>query len=190
LHSIGSLIFEDPQKANSMVTRLGDFLRLTLEHSEDQIVMLGQELEFLRCYLEIEQVRFQDRLSVCIKIDPLSLSASVPYLILQPIVENAIRHGISPCARPGRIKVEAKRLDDSLWLQVEDNGPGIPAGDKPERTKQGMGLLNVRSRLEQIYGNAYRLDLVNVPEGGLAVTIEMPCEPERLLRVDAMGGSL
>jgi len=195
LHSIESLIFEDPQKASGMVARLGDFLRLTLEHSEDQMVMLGQELEFLRCYLEIEQIRFQDRLTVRIETAPLLLSARVPHLFLQPIVENAIRHGISPRSEPGRIDIAARRVRDSLRVEVKDDGPGMPAEKLPAekgapgRARQGRGLPNVRARLEQIYGDSCSMELVNVAEGGLAVIIEIPFEPDSLLRVEAIGNS-
>src|SRR5436305_12163772 len=111
LHSISSLVSEDPSKANSMIARLGDFLRLTLENSEQQLVTLKEEIEFLRTYLEIEQVRFGDRLTVAFEIEPTTLSAAVPHLILQPVVENAIQYAIAPRATPGRIHIEAKRLN-------------------------------------------------------------------------------
>ena len=190
LHSIGSLIFEDPQKASGMVARLGDFLRLTLEHSEDQMVTLRQELEFLRCYLEIEQVRFQDKLTVRIKTDPASLSARVPHLFLQPIVENAIRHGISPRSAPGRIDIEARRVSGALRVEIKDDGPGMPTKkDEASRARRGTGVSNVRARLEQLYGNSYRLDFVNVSGGGLSVIIEIPFELDRLLLVEAIGDS-
>src|SRR5213596_1035660 len=125
LHSISSLVLEDPSKANSMIARLGDFLRLTLENSEQQLVTLKEETEFLRCYLEIEQVRFGDRLTVIFEIEPVTLSARLPHLILQPVVENAIQHAIAPRATRGHINIEAKRRDSSLRLEVKDNGPGI-----------------------------------------------------------------
>src|SRR5215472_13229397 len=146
LHSISSLVLEDPPKANSMIARLGDFLRLTVENSEQQLVTLKEETEFLRCYLEIEQVRFGDRLSVVFDLEPQTLSARVPHLILQPVVENAIQHAIAPHAKRGRINIEAKRLNTLLQLEVRDNGPGIPSnGDLP--AKNGVGLNNVRTRL-------------------------------------------
>src|SRR5947199_9074632 len=107
LHSISSLVLEDPPKANSMIARLGDFLRLTLDHSNQQVVTLKEETEFVRCYLEIEQVRFGDRLTVAFKIEPATVGAEVPHLILQPLVENAIQHAIAPHATPGRIEIAA-----------------------------------------------------------------------------------
>ena len=173
LHSISSLVLEDPPRANSMIARLGDFLRLTLEHSDEQMVTLKQEIEFLRCYLEIEQVRFQDRLSVDFRIEPTTLSASVPHLILQPLVENAIRYAIAPHAAPGYIKVEAKRMDSLLRVEVKDSGPGIEMSSSSIE-KQGVGLSNVRARLRQNYGTNFRFEIANVPEGGLVVLLEMP----------------
>jgi signal transduction histidine kinase len=189
LHSISSLVLEDPPKANSMIARLGDFLRLTLEHSAHQMVMLKQEIEFLRCYLEIEQVRFQDRLAVDFRIEPAALQAEVPQLILQPIVENAIRYAIAPRAAQGYIKVEAERADGLLRLAVKDNGPGIDKNGDAEN-RQGVGLNNVRARLEQIYGHECRFEITNAPEGGLTVTIEMPFRSEMDERVIALRESI
>lgn len=170
LHSISSLVLEDPPKANSMIARLGDFLRLTLDHSNQQLVELREETEFARCYLEIEQVRFGDRLTVEFKIDPATLSAEVPHLILQPVVENAIQHAIAPRATPGSIEIAASRHNDSLRLEVSDTGPGL------DRTTegQGLGLSNVRARLERLYGSHYSLEMTNGPSQGLTVTLQIP----------------
>jgi LytS/YehU family sensor histidine kinase len=121
LHSISSLVLEDPAKANSMIAQLGDFLRLTLENSNQQMVSLKEETEFLRCYLEIEQVRFGDRLTVALELEPQTLSVQVPHLILQPVVENAIQHAIAPRATRGQINIEAKRLNNLVRLEVRDN---------------------------------------------------------------------
>jgi two-component system LytT family sensor kinase len=177
LHSISSLILEDPPKANSMIARLGDFLRLTLENSNQQLVSLKEETEFLRCYLEIEQVRFGDRLTVSFELEPQTLSAQVPHLILQPVVENAIQHAIAPRATRGHINIEAKRLDCSLRLEVRDNGPGITSNSDLLRT-EGVGLSNVRARLHQIYGSESRFELMNARDGGLAVVMEIPFQRE------------
>src|SRR5437763_15460745 len=152
LHSISSLVLEYPQKANSMIARPGDFLRLTLENSEQQLAPLKEELEFLRTYLDIEQVRFGDRLSVAWELEPVTLSARLPHLILQPVVENAIQHAIAPRATRGQINIEAKRRDSSLRLEVRDNGPGIASNGDLLKPK-GVGLSNVRARLHQIYGS-------------------------------------
>src|SRR2546421_10376116 len=177
LHSISSLVLEDPPKANSMIARLGDFLRLTLENSDQQLVSLKEETEFLRCYLEIEQVRFGDRLTVTFQLEPQTLSAEVPHLILQPIVENAIQHAIAPRAMRGHINIEAKRLNSSLRLEVRDNGPGITSDTDLVRA-EGVGLSNVRARLHQIYGSDSRFELMNAKDGGLAVVMEIPFQRE------------
>src|SRR6266513_2348369 len=112
LHSISSLVLEDPPKANSIIARLGDFLRLTLDHADHELVTLKEATEFLCAYLEIEQVRFGDRLTVELDLEPAALTAQVPHLILQPVVENAIQHAIAPHATPGRIEIVATRRDD------------------------------------------------------------------------------
>jgi two-component system, LytTR family, sensor kinase len=176
LHSISSLVLEDPPKANTMIARLGDFLRLTLENSDQQLVSLKEETEFLRCYLEIEQVRFGDRLTVAFEMEPVTLSARVPHLILQPVVENAIQHAIAPRATRGHINIEAKRLNSSLRLEVKDNGRGIVSNDSVGR--EGVGLSNVRVRLNQIYGSDFRFELTNAKDGGLTVVIEIPFQQE------------
>jgi two-component system, LytTR family, sensor kinase len=174
LHSISSLVLEDPPKANSMIARLGDFLRLTLENSNQQLVSLKEETEFLRCYLEIEQVRFGDRLKVALELEPQTLSVQVPHLILQPVVENAIQHAIAPRAARGHINIEAKRLNNLLRLEVRDNGPGIASNDALLE-REGVGLSNVRARLHQIYGSDFRFELMNARDGGLTVVLEIPC---------------
>jgi len=170
LHSISSLVLEDPPKANSMIARLGDFLRLTLDHSDQQLVTLKEETEFVRCYLEIEQVRFGDRLAVEFKIEPATLAAEVPHLILQPVVENSIQHAIAPHATPGRIEITARRRDDSLRLEITDTGPGL-ARAANDNQGQGVGLSNVRARLAQLFGSNFSLDMTNGSSRGLTVTI-------------------
>jgi signal transduction histidine kinase len=173
LHSISSLVLEDPPKANSMIARLGDFLRLTLDHSDQQLVTLKEETEFVRCYLEIEQVRFADRLTVEFKVEPATLSAEVPHLILQPLVENAIQHAIAPHATPGRIEIAATRHDDSLRLEVKDTGPGIGATNNSIEG-HGLGLSNIRARLERLYGSNFSLEMTNGSSQGLTVTVLIP----------------
>ena len=173
LHSISSLVLEDPPKANSMIARLGDFLRLTLENSNQHLVTLKEEAEFLRCYLEIEQVRFGDRLTVAFELEPQTLSVQIPHLILQPVVENAIQHAIAPRAMRGHINIEASQLNSSLRLEVRDNGPGITS-NRDLRGAEGVGLTNVRARLKQIYASDFRFELINGNDGGLAVVMEIP----------------
>ena len=173
LHSISSLVLEDPPKANGMIARLGDFLRLTLDHSDEQLVTLKEETEFLRCYLEIEQVRFGDRLKVDFEIEPATLTAEVPHLILQPVVENAIQHAIAPRPTPGHINVEAKRTDDCIRLEVKDSGSGF-SGTVDILDGPGVGLRNLRARLEQLYGGHYSFEITSRPEGGVTVTMQLP----------------
>ena len=177
LHSISSLVLEDPPKANSMIARLGDFLRLTLENSEQQLVTLKEETEFLRCYLDIEQVRFGDRLTISFELEPQTLSAQVPHLILQPVVENAVQHAIAPRATRGHINIEAKRLNSLLRVVVSDNGPGITS-NAISPTKKCVGLTNVRNRLQQVYGPDFRFELTNGKNGGLTVVMEIPFHRE------------
>jgi sensor histidine kinase YesM len=175
LHSISALLTKDVESARKMITRLGDFLRLTLENSGSQEVTLQQEMEFLSCYLEIERIRFQNRLVTRVDLAEQTLDAKVPNLILQPIVENAIRHGIAPRSTPGLIEIEAKQHNGALRIQVRDNGPGL----SDHRTsvnlfKKGLGLANTETRLERLYGAAHLFDLSNNPDGGLIVTLEIP----------------
>lgn len=172
LHSISSLVLEDPPKANSMIARLGDFLRLTLDNSDQQLVTLKEETEFLRCYLDIEQVRFGDRLRVAFEMEPLTLSAQVPHLILQPIVENAIQHAVAPRTAQSQIQIKANQQNGLLRIEIKDNGPGIASSELP--ADRGLGLKNVRARLNQIYGQNFRLELTNNLGGGLIVGVEIP----------------
>lgn len=175
LHSISALIHKNADAADKMIARLGDFLRLTLENSGAQEVSLQEELEFLKCYLEIERIRFQDRLTVQMEIEPQALGARLPNLILQPIVENAIRHGISPRTSPGRIEIGARRLNGTLQVQVTDNGPGLASDSNTGSiVKAGVGLANTQARLKQLYGDQHRLDLSNASSGGLTVILEIP----------------
>jgi signal transduction histidine kinase len=175
LHSISALLHSDIPAARKMITRLGDFLRLTLENSGSQEVSLKQEAEFLSCYLEIERIRFQNRLVTRMNLGERTLDAQVPNLILQPIVENAIRHGIAPRSTPGLIEIDAKQQNGTLRIQVRDNGPGLPEHRTSEILfKKGLGLANTETRLERLYGAAHLFDLRNDPDGGLIVTLEIP----------------
>jgi hypothetical protein len=175
LNSISALLHHDPELADRMIARLGDFLRLTLDNSGAQEVTLQKELEFLKCYLEIERVRFQDRLTVSYDVAPETLDAMVPNLAWQPIVENAIRHAIAPRAGRGHIEMRAQRRGEALQLQVKDDGPGLPSQQNSNGLfSKGVGLANTRERLRQLYGNDHRFELANGSDRGLIVTLEIP----------------
>lgn len=171
LNAISTLVHKDPEVADRMIARLSDLLRLTLENIGVQEVRLAQELEFLERYLEIERMRFPDRLKVRMHIAPETLDARAPYLILQPLVENAIRHGIASRSTPGIVEVRAEHNDGKLILEVRDDGPGISPKLNP---KDGVGISSTRARLERLYGTAYQFGLCNAPEGGLVVTLVLP----------------
>ena len=169
LHAVSTLVHKDAEAADRMIARLSELLRLSLDNLGEQEVPLQRELEFLQRYLEIEQIRFGDRLSVQIDVAPETLEALVPNLILQPLVENAIRHGSAPHAAPGRIEIQAKRENHQLRLGVRDNGGGLPNASPPE----GVGLTNTRARLQQLYGSTAHLKLINA-ERGLLVELTIP----------------
>jgi len=174
LHSISALLSKDTDGARKMITRLGDFLRLTLENSGSMEVTLQQEIEFLNGYLEIERVRFQDRLTTEIRIDPAVLDARVPNLILQPIVENAMRHAVVN-SRSGHVEISAAARNGAVHIEVNDNGPGLHVDRTLEtRRGKGLGLTNTQARLVGLYGTAARFEMTNRPSGGLNVTIEIP----------------
>lgn len=173
LNTISALIHKDVRAADRMLALLGDLLRDSFEKLGSQEVALKQELDFLDRYLEIEQTRFQDRLVVDKDIAVETLDALVPNLILQPLVENAIRHGIARRAGAGRIELRAWRNNGMLSVQIRDDGPGLPT-DAPVATRGGVGLANSQARLEQLYGKRHRFELSNRPEGGFEVLLEFP----------------
>ena len=158
-------------QAEEMLARLSDLLRSVLDDVEAQEVSLRRELESLRLYLAIEEVRFQDRLRVEIAAGPEALDAAVPHLGLQPIVENAIRHGIGSRSAAGRLQIRAARVGETLEIRVEDDGPGLPPGGAGT---QGIGLANTRARLRQLYGDAAGLTLENGAGGGAVATLTLP----------------
>jgi signal transduction histidine kinase len=171
LHSISALMHQDVEGADRMIARLSDLLRAALGSSDTQEVTLREEFDLLQRYLAIEQIRFGDRLKVRIEAPPELLDALVPNLILQPLVENAIRHGIELRAKPGRIELRAQRANGALVLEVSDNGPGLPSS---EPIHEGVGLSNARTRLRTLYGDAHGLELGQAPEGGLLVRLTLP----------------
>jgi two-component system LytT family sensor kinase len=171
LHSISSLMHQDVEAADRMIMRLSDLLRAALESSDTQEVTLREELAMLQRYLEIEQIRFGARLTVEMHIPPDTLDARLPNLILQPLVENAICHGIEPHAKPGRIQVRTQRANAMLSVEVSDNGSGLP---KDEPAREGVGLSNTRARLRSLYGQAHGFELREAPGGGLLVRLLIP----------------
>ena len=172
LNAISELIHRDQDAADRMITDLSDLLRMSFENLEVQEISLKQELEFLRKYLEIEQMRFQDRLKVEIDIAADTLDASVPNMILQPLVENAIKHGISPKATGGRIDISAVRSNGHLKLTVADDGIGIPFGDA-SGVVEGVGLSNTRRRLKHLYGDSHRFELKPSERRGVSIELDI-----------------
>lgn len=177
LHAVSTLVGRDPKGVRRMIARLSTLLRYVLEENGKQEVPLRDEIDFLRGYLEIQEVRFQGRLNVDIQVDPELEPALVPTLILQPIVENAIKHGVSEHPDVGRIEVHARRDGDRLIIDVADNGSGVETAS-PELLEHGTGLANVKARLEGLYGEAHRLAFDTADLGGLCVTLVLPYHEE------------
>jgi LytS/YehU family sensor histidine kinase len=172
LHAISTLVHRDPEAADRMISRLSDLLRITFDRTGEPKVSLKEEIDFLQKYLDIEQTRFQDRLTVSVHVDPEGLDGEVPRMILQPLVENAIKHGIAGRNGGNQIHIAAGREGDRLWMQVRDNGVGLQVRTlKALRT--GVGLSNTRARLDCLYGRLYRLEFTD-KHGGLSVLIEIP----------------
>lgn len=173
LNAISELIHKDPESADRMLTDLSDLLRLSFENLEVQEIPLKQELEFLEKYLEIEQMRFHDRLTVNMHIAPDTLDASVPNMLLQPLVENAIKHGIAPRSSGGRIDIDAARSNGHLEISVSDDGLGVPFGDL-QNLPEGVGLSNTRRRLRHLYGDKHTFNLRPREKGGISVDMVLP----------------
>src|SRR5262245_37589326 len=158
-----------------MLSRLADLLRLTLDNSAAQTVPLAEELKCLKCYLEIERARFQDRLVVEVDIEPRAMDAHVPNLVLQPIVENAVRYAVAPRNGAGRVAIRAAREDSRLVIVVTDDGDGQKAlVDANSRFEKGLGLTNTRARLGQLYPGEHSFRMGIAGSGGLEVRIEIP----------------
>lgn len=172
MHSISSLMLTDVPAADRMMTRLSDLLRMSLEKDGVQITPLSCELDFVNGYLEIEKIRFEERLKVSVEVAPDALDAQVPHLILQPLVENAVKHGISRRSQGGEIGIEATHDEQNLFLRVFDNGPGMN-GSSPEE-KVGLGLRATRERLRALYGDEQSIEIVKGPRGGVEVRVRIP----------------
>jgi LytS/YehU family sensor histidine kinase len=179
LNAVSALMLKDVNAANRMIARLGDLLRLALENTERQEVPLQQEIEFLRRYLEIEQIRFGDRLQLKMDVDPATLTAAVPNLILQPLVENAIRYAIEPQEAAGQIELHSSRDNGRLILQVSDNGTGTghqTAGlfENGSNGREQVGLRNTRERLRKLYGDHQVFQLTRNARGGVTASLTIP----------------
>jgi two-component system LytT family sensor kinase len=173
LNTISALMHRNVDAADNMIARLSDLLRISLANVGVQEVSLKEELDFLSKYLEIEQTRFRDRLTVVFDVQPDTLDALVPNLVLQPLVENSIKHGIGPRAAPGQIEIRSRRAGSLLELEVRDNGVGLSAARLTDFNR-GVGLANTRSRLQHLYGSSHRFEFRQPPSGGLLVLIAIP----------------
>lgn len=171
LNGIASLMHSDVNAADKMLVRLSELLRLTMHHPGQPLTKLRDEIAFIEKYLEIERIRFRDRLTARVDAEAAVLDAEVPSLILQPLVENAIRHGIEPRPGAGRVEIGATRDGGRLLLTVRDNGVGQPSGGF---TREGIGLANTRARLRELYGEKHEFTLANHPEGGLEIRLLIP----------------
>ncbi|MGC1271134.1 MAG: histidine kinase [Croceibacterium sp.] len=187
LNSISTLVLlKQTEPANAMLTRLSSFLRHTLVSQPGGKVTIEQEVETLKLYLDIERMRFEERLRTVFRIDPAAADACIPSLLLQPLVENAIKYAVSPQEEGARISLTAQVLGNRLRVTVADTGPGLQsrggpdrfAGRRPGATSTGVGLANIRDRLAQAYGDDHRFDILSPPDGGFTVIIELPLERE------------
>jgi two-component system LytT family sensor kinase len=173
LNAISELVHHDPSRAEQVVVKLSDLLRFTIRSFDRNLIDLSEEMELLKTYLSIEEVRFAGRLSSQFEIDEDTLRAQVPCMMLQPIVENGIRHGIGQRNGSGTIKVLVKTKGQVLEITVRDDGPGLPA-EFSEAAAQGIGLSNTRQRLQQLFPGTSQLTIENHSEGGVAVVIKLP----------------
>ena len=186
LNTISAMMHEDLAAADQMLSRLGDLLRLTIDSIGQHEIPLRQELDFIQKYLEIEGTRFQQRITLQIKVAPDLLDALVPTMILQPLVENAIHHGFGANRTGGAVRIEAERKNDKLVLKVTDNGRGFPP-DAPAQPVHGLGIDNTQRRLQHLYGTAHRLACTNPSGGGAAVVIEIPFHAQALFQSAGTG---
>jgi signal transduction histidine kinase len=186
LNTIAVLVrTERSAQAVRVVTGLGELLRRALDGAGAQVVPLKQEIEFIRRYLEIEQIRFGERLEVELCIEPRTQDAQVPYLILQPLVENAIQHGIASRTSAGKLRIDARRDDSRLQLSVQDDGPGL-SEDMDGTSGNGVGLSTTKERLQRLYGDDHDFVVENAEDGGVIARLDLPFS----LAVDELGGEV
>jgi two-component system LytT family sensor kinase len=188
LNSISTLVLlKQTEPANAMLSRLSSFLRYTLINEPTGRVTVAQEVETLKLYLDIERMRFEERLRTIFRIDPASTTALLPSLLLQPLVENAIKYAVSPQESGAEITIAVQAMGTNLRITVSDTGPGLQLDDDDhrlsgvtfdggEQVSTGVGLANIRDRLAQAYGAEHRFETLDPPEGGFAVIIEIPLE--------------
>ena len=177
LNSIAQLIRADPDRAEACVERLAEMFRYVLRYGEKDFVPLAEELEMARAYLDIERARFGDRLRVETHVDPPSLQHLIPNLILQPLVENAVRHGLSRKRGGGTVRIDARLADGCLELSVGDDGLGMPDTALERVYEHGIGLRNLRDRLERLYGPAHLPEITSAPGSGTRVRLRLPVRP-------------
>ena len=171
LNAMSELVHADPDAAEEMIVRLGDLLRMVIQRGSEHWSTLAEEIELVQAYLTLERARYGERLRTRVDAHPGLLDLKLPSLTLQPLVENAVRHGIAPLDRPGRVEVEAVLRDDRLRVEIRDDGVG-PAGDRTE----GIGLGTTRSRLRELYDRDFRLELRPREDGGAAAVLDVPAE--------------
>lgn len=187
LNAIANLLRRDLDAAERMLVRLSELLRRALDSSDAAEVSLEQELDFLDRYVEIEQLRFGDRLEFVRDISPETRGARIPNLILQPLVENAIKHGVEPCARKGRIEIRAMRSNGSLRVEIQDSGNGIHGRSGEDGTAgTGIGLANTRARLQGMYGTNCRFEMADRPDQGFTVSLDIPFRTEDPLSLEPL----
>jgi two-component system, LytTR family, sensor kinase len=173
LNAISELVYENAEEAEQTIAKLSELLRMSLKSEQSQEISLYQEVEFLRKYIEIQQILLQERLKVCWRIAPETYAACVPNMILQPLVENSIRHGIAPRRGGGVLKIVSVKENERLILRVQDDGLGLDSGKKSE-TGDGIGLENTRTRLRHLYGDEQNFTLETAPDGGVIALLEIP----------------
>jgi len=173
MHSISALMLTDARAADQMMSRLSDLLRMSLENDGEQITSLSHELELVAGYLEIEKIRFGDRLNVVLDVANETLDAQVPHFLLQPLVENAVRHGIAKVSKRGEIRMTVTHQGDTLHLVISDNGPGLDDLDT-FHWKSGLGLRATQERLQTLYGDRQKLEIRTHPDGGVEASIRIP----------------
>jgi sensor histidine kinase YesM len=196
LNSISTLVLlKQTEAANAMLTRLSSFLRHTLVTQPGGKVTVAQEVDTLKLYLEIERMRFEERLRTEFRIDPAAAQACIPSLLLQPLVENAIKYAVSAQEEGARIRLSAQVMGNRLRFTVSDTGPGVPFQkdgelrlEQHKSTSTGVGLANIRERLGQAYGEDHRFAIETPPDGGFTVIIEIPLELEEQGELDALEG--